>query len=716
MFAWPSSFRQFANFLCTELAPFPGRANVTLRCVLGGAIVIVASMALQVPELPLSLLVIFYVTQSNIVLTRVVAVNLLLGVTSAVLCTILIYKLAFSYPLIRITLASAVFFCGVYLMRAVAKFGLVFYLLSLIVIYAQSFGDLSDNAEELVRSCLWVWVAVAYAVMTALVINTVFLPAEPERQLRAAMRRMLDRVSANLIAIVDTQHLNTVISAADLQVDVLTLQKLLRFTTMRRRLSEAEAAAMLSCIAAVSRIEEAAAALPSSDFASKPAQTEAIREVESELASLSLAIGDDAQWPWWDAPARAPIQTSIAAVDSIARALSSLADGPRGDTAAASMRETGASGSVARETPAEPALLQADMFVNPRYARFSLRTLLSVLICYVFYNAVKWPGIHTIMLTCLIVALPSLGASSRQGVLRLSGALIGSALALGMVSFVIPHLDSITGLLLMSLPVIALGAWISAGSERSGYAGIQIMFTFTLALLVSFAPPSDLTEIRDRIVGILLGVGVAIFVQTVLWPEGEGDALRLQLSSVLREIATLARANAATLLANSGGHDPVPTFNSSATWGKLADCTAMLARVALEPDWREGEISDVTVLSQTVLAQSRTLLLSLGAFGAEATSSTPVETFVAHAARLQSKVAEALDQYAAGLTAEPPNAIPPLALDLGALSAATLPFVTQSDVSVLSLAWHAQRIDAALSGLPRWSATVWGDVTQPVLG
>ena len=54
----------------------------------------------------------------------------------------------------------------------------------------------------------------------------------------------------------------------------------------------------------------------------------------------------------------------------------------------------------------------------------------------------------------------------------------------------------------------------------------------------------------------------------------------------------------------------------------------MLARVALEPDWREGEISDVTVLSQTVLAQSRTLLLSLGAFGAEATSSTPAETFV----------------------------------------------------------------------------------------
>ena len=70
LLAMPVLLRDTGDFLKRELAPFPGRLNVMLRCVLTSAIVIVASMALQVPELALSLLVVFYVTQSNVVLTR----------------------------------------------------------------------------------------------------------------------------------------------------------------------------------------------------------------------------------------------------------------------------------------------------------------------------------------------------------------------------------------------------------------------------------------------------------------------------------------------------------------------------------------------------------------------------------------------------------------------------------------------------------------------
>ncbi|MFP3562011.1 FUSC family protein, partial [Paraburkholderia sp. SIMBA_049] len=81
----------------------------------------------------------------------------------------------------------------------------------------------------------------------------------------------------------------------------------------------------------------------------------------------------------------------------------------------------------------------------------------------VFYNAVDWQGIHTIMLTCLIVALPSLGASTQRALLRVGGAAVGSALALFMVVFVVSHIDDVVSLLLMALPVIALGAWITAG-------------------------------------------------------------------------------------------------------------------------------------------------------------------------------------------------------------------------------------------------------------
>ena len=110
--AWPRPLAQLAVFLRSELAAFPGRANVTMRCVLGCAIVIVASMTLQVPELALSLIAVFFVTQSNIVLTRVVALSIVIGTTCAIACIIGIYKLTFDYPLLRIIIASAIFFCS----------------------------------------------------------------------------------------------------------------------------------------------------------------------------------------------------------------------------------------------------------------------------------------------------------------------------------------------------------------------------------------------------------------------------------------------------------------------------------------------------------------------------------------------------------------------------------------------------------------------------
>src|SRR5471032_785482 len=705
--AWPRPLAQLAAFLRSELSAFPGRANVTMRCVLGCTIVIVVSMTLQVPELALSLIAVFFVTQSNIVLTRLVAVMAVIGTTCAIACIIGVYRLTFDYPLLRIIVASAIFFCSAYLMRAVAKLGLVFFLVSLIVIYAQTFADQTDNAEALVRDCLWVWVAVNYSVVLSLIINTLFLPAEPERQLRAAMQRQLATARARLAVMIDADAPAVRIGSLDLERGALALQKLLRFSTMRHRYSQEDASARLACVTVVSRIFEAAAVLPDHAHAvtHDAGQIAAIRVVQDELVSLDHAIGGNAQWLHWSASRQAPVSTSIPALDAMQRALNAFSDATRGAVAPTPPADAaGGSAAEKAEQATKPAARSAqpepDVFANPRYARFSLRTLFSVLICYVFYNAVNWPGIHTIMLTCLVVALPSLGASSRQGVLRITGALIGSALALFMVAFVIPQLESVTGLLLMSLPVIALGAWVSAGSERSAYAGIQIMFTFALALLESFSPPSELTEIRDRIVGIILGVGVATFIQMSMWPERESDVLRGQLTSILRKIAALARIEEKAVQSGPRATDAPAVVE---TWAMVADCEMVLARVALEPDWREGETTRITLLSQTVLAQSRSMLVALEAFHHEAMINASVRAPMERAAKFQSDVADALERYASQLAANPPAAMTPARLDPSGLR--TVPAgAAGSRASAETLEGLALRIDTALAGLPRWSA------------
>jgi multidrug resistance protein MdtO len=701
--AWPRPLARFSSFLRGELAAFPGRGNMTLRCLLGSAIVIVVSTTLQVPELAVSLIAVFFVTQANVVLTRMIALNLLIGTTCAIACTIGVYELTFDYPLLRIVIASAAFFCCTYLMRAVTKFGLVFFLMSLVVIYGQTFADLTDDAEALVRGVLWLWSAINYAVAVALVINTLFLPVEPERQLREAMRRQLAAIDVRLGALIGALDSDARLDTLDLQRDALSLQKLLRFATMRRRYSAADASAMLACVTTVSRIGYAAASLSDDALVRDAERIAAIKEVQGELDSLGRAIGDDAQWPYWTARVRAPVSISIAGVAAIQRALDAFRDAASTAGPPLPLRVNamvGAESNAAAEKPVpRPALLSADAWTNPRYARFALRTLLSVLICYVFYNAVNWPGIHTIMLTCLIVALPSLGASSRHGMLRIGGALIGSGLALFMVAFVIPHLESVTGLLLMSLPVIALGAWVSAGSERISYAGVQIMFTFALALLESFAPPSDLTEIRDRMVGILLGVGVATFIQASVWPEGESDALRAQLAAVLREIAALARANA---LALSGVREHATQALASTTRAKLADCDAMLARVALEPDWREGETEHVTLMSQTVLAQSRAILIAVEAFHNEAMADASAGAPVERTGKFQTDLADELEHYAVQLATAAQYAQTPASIEAGEWS--DMPAGAERGARAEVLARKAQRINAALGGLPGWAA------------
>ncbi|BCZ82698.1 multidrug transporter subunit MdtO [Paraburkholderia terrae] len=679
----PVMLRNAGDFLTRELAPFPGRLNVMLRCMLTSAIVIVASMALEVPELPLSLLVVFYVTQANVVVTRLVGIMFMVGSTLAIGLSILLLKFTFDYPLLRIVVASAVFFGSVYLLR-VLKIGVVFFIVAIVVIYVQSFVDQTDQADLLIRAVLWVWVAVNYPIALALVVNTLLLPAEPQLQLKAEIHRQLAALDIRLTQLIDNTPNVAPITLAAVQQGALTLQKLLRFTMMRDAHFREHQAAQLACIATVSRLYRGASELPDTWSAPSPARRAMLSELRANVRALDEAVmsGEPYRHVSTATPEEHNAADTIPAAGELQRALHAYAD------LAARGAETG------KPAAAEP-MVAPDAWTNPAYLRFSLKTLLAVLACYVFYNAVDWQGIHTIMLTCVIVALPSLGASTQRALLRLTGAAIGSALALFMVVFVIPHLDDIVGLLLITLPVAALGAWISAGSERIGYAGIQVIFTFSLAVLGQFGPTTNLTEIRDRMVGILLGVGVATFVQMSFWREGEGDALRQRLATMLRAIAAQLR----TPSDDAGDELPYAQRQLQA-WAVLADCEATLARVALEPGWQEAEHAQWTLRAQTVLAQGREIMLAGDALRstlvaqAGASNSQTVDTV--RSTQEQARVK--LNRYADELAASPPDARAPRRSEIAAqeaVEAADRPLIAAAD-----------ELSRQVAGLPDWRAEV----------
>jgi multidrug resistance protein MdtO len=623
---------QLLLFLRDELSPFPGRMNVALRCIASAAVVIVASMTLQVPYLALSLIVVFYVTQSNVVVTRMIGILFLVGITLASGCTVLLLKWTFDYPLLRIVFASIIFFCCVYAMR-VFQFGIVFFIAALVVIYVQTFVDVTQNAEGIVRATLWVWVAVCYPIALTLVINTLLLPMEPRQQLRRMMVSKLAAVQARLDALLDGASALPPMTVLDVEVATASLQKLLRFTAMRGKQSALAEARDLATVTAVSNLYVAASNLRLLPGSSGPlamgvvslgdgcaALADSIKRDEPFLLPLAAREASAAGMPW----ALLAMQRTFLELDAFKAAQADAMHMP----------------------PRQP-VVAPDALSNPVYVQFSLKTLLAVLVCYVFYNAAGWQGVHTVMLTCLVVAQPSLGASGRRSVLRFWGAVFGSLLALFEIVFILPQIDGIAALVVVVVPVLFTGAWIAAGSERISYAGVQLMFTFSLAFLEQFAPTYDLTEVRDRMVGIFLGIAVATFVQVCIWPEGEATLLRRRLSASL--------ASTAKLLAMGQSTEDQTTIGKQrmAAWAALSDCEGMLLRVALEPTWREGEEERVTLRANSVLAAARELLLAADAFRSAFDVTRPQLSDSA------SSAVSAIEQYAAGLTAPEPSARTP---------------------------------------------------------
>jgi multidrug resistance protein MdtO len=210
------------------------------------------------------------------------------------------------------------------------------------------------------------------------------------------------------------------------------------------------------------------------------------------------------------------------------------------------------------------------------------------------------------MLTCVIVALTSAGATIHKATLRLVGCAIGGALALASIVFVVPHMTSIAGLILLVAAVTALAGWIAMGSERTAYAGIQLAFAFYLCTLQGYAPSTDVTEFRDRFVGIVLGVVVMSLVFTYVWPERAASGVVKSLAAALRRMAEFAR----------GSGDA--RASRAAAWQALAGAERLAELSAFEPDAPDDRVRGLMSLARRTLLLQGALVEPAGSAVAEA--------------------------------------------------------------------------------------------------
>ena len=219
-----------------------------------------------------------------------------------------------------------------------------------------------------------------------------------------------------------------------------------------------------------------------------------------------------------------------------------------------------------RTRPPKPkSFFVPDAFSNPAHVHFALKVTFAAMFCYIVYQAIDWSGIHTALITCTFIALESTGATLHKGVLRIAGCVIGGALALFTIVFLMPHMETIASLVVVVACACAIAGWVATGNELISYAGLQIAFAFFYSVFQGFAPDTDLDNVRDRVVGILFGLIVTGVVFAYIWPEHTIDRLRNALRAVLRQLAQLleiprpetsietAKAEAHSLIAATSG-------------------------------------------------------------------------------------------------------------------------------------------------------------------
>jgi multidrug resistance protein MdtO len=132
------------------------------------------------------------------------------------------------------------------------------------------------------------------------------------------------------------------------------------------------------------------------------------------------------------------------------------------------------------------------------------------------------------------------GASVQKGLLRFAGAAVGGLLGLIALMYVFPHLDSLGGFWLPVGAATVLAAYVNFGSPRISYCGLQIALAFYKCVLQTYGTYTELRVVRDRLIGVALGLLVFGFINSRFWPVTALGTMRAKLASVLHTLAKLA--------------------------------------------------------------------------------------------------------------------------------------------------------------------------------
>ena len=512
--------RSLLDVLAVELAPREGRWAAVTRIATGCVVTVAIAMVFQIPQPTYMAYIVFLISKDERAATLTSAIGGLLAVTLAVILTLGLSLIDTAEPALRLPLMAIATFLAMFTSRTFAL-GPISYLAGFVIVLLQSLVDDVPSPEALTRATLWIGVMILVPVSVTVIVNVLFGQGAALLRERT-VRKILKQLAESLASGGFGRHL------AEWRSTLAALLETARHDVEKGHAGRITAPAICALLDALVILEAFPHELPEAVRSGLAAKVDICLHAIPILRAVPTR--DTAQLQAPD-NAGSELPPVLAFMDVLARLHAALDGVPPSQEAAA------------RGAP-RPAFV-VDAFSNPAYWQFALKTTIAVMLSYSVYTLLDWPGLRTAIVTCFFVALSSLGETVHKLVLRLSGAVIGGLIAGLCIVFVLPQLTDI-GQLCMLIGVVAAGAaWVATSSELLSYAGMQIAFAFFLGVLQGYAPATDLTVLRDRIVGILLGNIVVTIIFSTFWPESARSGTRAAMAATLREIGAVMGQTAA---------------------------------------------------------------------------------------------------------------------------------------------------------------------------
>lgn len=508
------------EFLRFELAPRPGRLGDALRVTALTVLVVIISETYRIPFTAYSAYIVFFVSKEEAASTVLTGILLTAAVTLSVMESLAVYMISAGEPGLRLPLMAGVVLIGMFISRA-SPLGPVGFAIGFLATLSLTLIDSippvvpHPSADLLTRAVLWIWV-VAMLPIGLVVIGNILTGRDPFELFKDALVERLE-LSGKILMRAEVKI------AEGFSAPLLKNLKMAGIYNKKRRAKKAQNRAL------VARTGRLLVLL--SEWVKLDVSDQSLLADAGDLAgfydSAADAVRDERAIPPYQNQLRVPLEGR---------------GKERASLLILKMRELASTFSQ-EGSPVEPAgktrLLFQDAFSNPEYFRYALKATLAIFITYVTYNLLDWPGIRTCMITCFFVTLGNFGETAQKMTLRLTGALIGGALGLGAVVFIMPYITTITGLCLLIATVAFFAAWIASSSERLSYAGLQIAMAFLFCTLVGYGPSLELSESRDRVVGIIFGNVVVYLVFSQLWPVSVFSEVGKSLGSALTQLSQL---------------------------------------------------------------------------------------------------------------------------------------------------------------------------------